>query len=105
MIKRTCGSIYAFGIASLMTPAVALALMGDRALAVEMPKYFHRFQERRRLAAECLARARQVSDATVRASLLGMAQKYLELANDQNGTRTLSDILREFNEQQLLAAD
>jgi len=40
LIKRTCGSIYALVIASLMVPAVALALMGDRALAAEMPKDF-----------------------------------------------------------------
>jgi hypothetical protein len=40
MIKRICGPIYAHVIASLMVPAVALASMGDRALAVEMPKYF-----------------------------------------------------------------
>jgi hypothetical protein len=40
MIKRTCGSIYALVIASLMAPAVALALMGDCALAAQMPKEF-----------------------------------------------------------------
>ena len=40
MIKRTCGSIYALVIALLIVPAVALALMGDRALAVEMPSTF-----------------------------------------------------------------
>ena len=40
MIKRTCGPIYALGIASLIVPAVALALIGDRALAAEIPKDF-----------------------------------------------------------------
>jgi hypothetical protein len=40
MIKRTCGPIYALVIASLIVPTVAVALMGDRALAVEMPKHF-----------------------------------------------------------------
>jgi hypothetical protein len=40
MIKRTCRPIHALVIASLMAPAIALALMGDRALAVEMPKDF-----------------------------------------------------------------
>ena len=40
MIKRTCGSIYALVIALLIVPAVALALIGDRALAAEIPKDF-----------------------------------------------------------------
>jgi hypothetical protein len=35
MIKRTCGPIYALVIASLMPPAVALALMAGRVLAEE----------------------------------------------------------------------
>jgi hypothetical protein len=35
MIKQTCGPIYALVIASLMVPAVALALMAGRALAAE----------------------------------------------------------------------
>jgi hypothetical protein len=35
MIKRTCGSIYALVIASLMAPAIALALMAGRVLAEE----------------------------------------------------------------------
>jgi hypothetical protein len=42
MTKQTCGPIYALIIASLMVPAVALALMVDRALAAEpqMPESF-----------------------------------------------------------------
>src|SRR5262245_51829937 len=40
MIKRTCGPIYALAIAPLMVPIAALALMGDRALAAEMPEDF-----------------------------------------------------------------
>jgi hypothetical protein len=40
MTKRTCGPIYALVIASLIVPAVALALMADCALAAEMPKDF-----------------------------------------------------------------
>jgi hypothetical protein len=40
MIKQTCGPIYALVIASLLAPAVALALMGGCALAAEMPKDF-----------------------------------------------------------------
>ena len=39
--NRTCDPIYALGIASLIVTGVALALMTDRALAAEMPKYFH----------------------------------------------------------------
>src|SRR5262245_10588687 len=41
MIKKTCGPIYALVIASLMVPAVALALMAGRALAAEpqMPDF------------------------------------------------------------------
>ena len=36
---------------------------------------------RRKLAAECLAVAQQTSDLKLRASLLGMAQRWLDLAN------------------------
>ena len=39
-----------------------------------------RSRERRRLAAECLAAAKQTSDARSRASLLEMAQRWLDLA-------------------------
>jgi hypothetical protein len=39
-----------------------------------------RSRERRRLAAECLAIAKQTSDFQTRASLLEMAQKWLESA-------------------------
>jgi transcriptional regulator with XRE-family HTH domain len=39
-----------------------------------------RSRERRRLAAECLAVAKQTSDVGVRASLLEIAQKWLDLA-------------------------
>jgi hypothetical protein len=39
-----------------------------------------RSRERRRLAAECLAVAKRTSDVGVRASLLEMAQKWLDLA-------------------------
>ena len=38
--RRAFESIYALVIASLMVPAVPLALMADRALAAEMPKDF-----------------------------------------------------------------
>jgi hypothetical protein len=39
-----------------------------------------RSRERRRLAAECLAGAKQAADPRVRASLLEMAQKWLDRA-------------------------
>jgi hypothetical protein len=39
-----------------------------------------RSRERRRMAAECLAVAKQTYDAGVRASLVGIAQKWLDLA-------------------------
>jgi hypothetical protein len=39
-----------------------------------------RSRERRRMAAECLAIAKQTSDFRVRASLIEMAQKWLDLA-------------------------
>jgi hypothetical protein len=40
MSSRTCGSIHALVIASLMVTGVALALTTDRAVAAEMPKDF-----------------------------------------------------------------
>jgi hypothetical protein len=40
-----------------------------------------RTRVRRTLAAECLAVAQQTSDLKLRASLLGMAQRWLALAN------------------------
>src|ERR1700730_18425275 len=39
-----------------------------------------RSRERRQLAAECLAAAKKTSDVQVRASLVEMAQKWLDLA-------------------------
>ena len=39
-----------------------------------------RSRERRRMAAECLALARQISDSGLRASIVEMAQKWLDLA-------------------------
>jgi hypothetical protein len=39
-----------------------------------------RSRERRRLAAECLALAKDTSDTDVRAFLLAMAQKWLDMA-------------------------
>jgi hypothetical protein len=52
----------------MMLDGVGVAMSGDRS------------RERRRLAAECLEVAKRTSHAGVRASLLEMAQKWLELA-------------------------
>jgi hypothetical protein len=38
---------------------------------------------RRKLAAECLAMAQRTSDLKLRAALLRMAQRWLDLANDE----------------------
>jgi hypothetical protein len=43
-------------------------------------------RKRRELAARCLALAEQTSDLTVRAKLVAMAQKWLDLANDEFGS-------------------
>jgi hypothetical protein len=42
--------------------------------------------KRRELAAQCLAFAEQTSDLNVRAKLVAMAQKWLDLANDEFGS-------------------
>jgi hypothetical protein len=52
----------------MMLDGVGVAMSGDRS------------RERRRLAAECLEVAKRTSDAGVRASLLEMAQRWLDLA-------------------------
>jgi hypothetical protein len=48
-----------------------------------------RSRTRRQLAEDCLALAKQSSDSKVRASLLAMAQKWLDLANDESGSHEL----------------
>jgi hypothetical protein len=60
-----------------------------------------RAQELRRFAAECLTLARQASDLNIRASLLDMAQKWLELSCELHGAQTFSNVIDGFNEQQL----
>ena len=45
--------------------------------------------KRRELAAQCLAFAEQTSDLNVRAKLVAMAQKWLDLANDEFGSHEL----------------
>jgi hypothetical protein len=42
-----------------------------------------RSRDRRVLAAQCLTAAHQSVDAALRAALLGMAQRWLDLANDE----------------------
>jgi hypothetical protein len=46
-------------------------------------------RKRRELAARCLALAEQTSDLNVRAKLVAMAQKWLDLANDEFGSHEL----------------
>jgi hypothetical protein len=62
-----------------------------------------RFVERRQFAAECLALARQAADLNIRAALISMAQKWLELADERRGTHAFNEIIQELNERQLLA--
>ena len=59
-------------------------------------------RELRRAAAECLDLARHTTDANTRAALLAMAQKWLELASDQFGSRRFHTLLAELNDQQML---
>jgi hypothetical protein len=46
-------------------------------------------RKRRELAAQCLAFAEQTSDLNVRAKLVAMAQKWLDLASDEFGSQKL----------------
>jgi hypothetical protein len=50
-----------------------------------------------------LALAQRASDFEVRASLIDMAQKWLELAGERN--HALCDVIRDFNQQQLFDVD
>jgi hypothetical protein len=64
-----------------------------------------RSQERRQFAAECLALAQRAADWNVRASLIDMAQKWLELAGEQPSDQALRDAVSDFNQQQLLGVN
>jgi hypothetical protein len=64
-----------------------------------------RSRERRRFAAECLALAQRTADLTARASLIDMAQKWLDLAREQRSDQTLRDAVSDFNQQQFLDVD
>jgi hypothetical protein len=61
-----------------------------------------RSHERRQFAAQCLWLAQRTSDVSVRASLIDMAQKWLEFAGKQYGDQVLRDVVGEFNLRQLL---
>jgi hypothetical protein len=50
------------------------------------------------LAAECLDLARRTTDQGARASLLLMAQRWMELASEKFGERRFGGLLDEFNE-------
>jgi hypothetical protein len=64
-----------------------------------------RSRERRRFAAECLALAQRTADLNARASLIDMAQKWLDLAREQRSDQTLRDAVSDFNQQQFLDVD
>jgi trans-aconitate methyltransferase len=49
----------------------------------------HPSHRRRELAAQCLTFAEQTSDLNVRAKLVAMAQKWLDLADDEFGSHEL----------------
>jgi hypothetical protein len=52
-----------------------------------------------------LALAQRTADLTARASLIDMAQKWLDLAREQRSDQTLRDAVSDFNQQQFLDVD
>ena len=58
-----------------------------------------RADECRKLAEKCMALARTAGDPAARATLLTMAQRWYELA--QEAPSDLNTILQEFNDQQM----
>jgi hypothetical protein len=60
--------------------------------------------DRREFAGECLALAKQTQDLKIRASLLDMAQKWLELASERPDPHRYDSVLDTFKDQQLQAA-
>jgi hypothetical protein len=60
----------------------------------------NRSEDCRQFAAECLTLARQTADLSIRASLLDMAQKWLELASERHRSHAFRDFFASFNEQQ-----
>jgi hypothetical protein len=59
----------------------------------------NRADECRKLAEKCMALARTAGDPAARATLLTMAQRWYELA--QEAPSDLNTILQEFNDQQM----
>ena len=59
----------------------------------------NRANECRKLAEKCMALARTAGDPAARATLLTMAQRWYELA--QEAPSDLNTILQEFNDQQM----
>ena len=59
----------------------------------------NRADECRKLAEKCMAMARTAGDPAARATLLTMAQRWYELA--QEAPSDLNTILQEFNNQQM----
>ena len=55
----------------------------------------------RALAADCLDLAHRTTDQGARASLLLMAQRWLELASEKFGERRFDGLLDDFNQQQM----
>jgi hypothetical protein len=58
-------------------------------------------EEFRRAAAECLEAASKTADQNARATLLLMAQKWLEMASEPFGRSRFNALLDDFNEQQM----
>jgi hypothetical protein len=58
----------------------------------------------RTMAAACLAIARQTTDSTERSSLLRMAQRWFELADEPFGDRRFETLIDEFNQRQMTVA-
>jgi hypothetical protein len=61
----------------------------------------NRSEEFRSAAAECLILIHTTTDASSRARLLTMAQKWFAWADGQCGSERLEGVLREFNDQQM----
>jgi hypothetical protein len=54
------------------------------------------------MAAACLAIASQSTDSAARASLLLMAQRWFELADEPFGDRRFDALIDDFNERQMM---
>jgi hypothetical protein len=61
-----------------------------------------RSAEFRASAADCLKLASRAGDPSIRAALLAMAQRWLDLADEPLGARRFQSLLEDFNSQQML---